>query len=63
MFSPSNRGVSRATALLCAMTGASVIPTVVDAQEQQVGREDQTLTEVVVTGTRIVHRGTRWNPT
>jgi outer membrane receptor protein involved in Fe transport len=54
--------VSRVTALLCALTGASAIPAFADAQEQQADPDARLLTEVVVTGTRIVHRGDSLEP-
>lgn len=62
MSSRWHRGVSRATACLCALTGASAIPAFADAQEQPAGAEAPPLTEVVVTGTRIVHRSNSLEP-
>lgn len=59
MSSRRYRGVSRATALLCVSIGAGFTPALAGAQEK---RHDDSLTEVVVTGTRIVQPGDSLEP-
>lgn len=62
MFSRRYRRVSGATALLCALTGASANPGQVQAQDPSSEVNDAALPEVLVTGTRIVHRGDSLEP-
>ena len=54
-------GVSRAATFLCVWTAASGFPAIAHAQGAEPG-DDRRLTEVLVTGTRIVHQGDSLEP-
>lgn len=62
MLSRRNRGACRVAALLCGLTGASILPVVANAQEADSADGQQPLVEVVVTGSRIGHRGGSLEP-
>ncbi len=62
MVSRQSVSVRRATALLCGLTAASGLTVVANAQDSQPTADARPMTEVVVTGTRIVHRGDSLEP-